>query len=288
MIDRRLALGAPTVEASSAWSADDVILYQLALGAGARPDDQREVRYVHEDRLVVLPTFAAVAASTASTLAIRGPGLDLDLRRVLHVEQELDVFRAVPPVAEVTNRARVESIEDRGRDARIVVAVETTLADGGLLATNRFHLLARGEGGEGGDGGDGDPQAIRKDRHAATADGPPDLTVVTTTMPQQAAWFRLCSDRTPVHVDPAAAAAAGLPRPPLQGLCTWGVIGKMLIDRCLDGDGSAVRRYRARFTGMVFPGETLESQIRSDGRTIAAEVTVRERGTRAMSAVLEV
>ncbi len=282
MIDPGLVLGAPIVTSSSVWSADDVILYQLALGAGARPDDQREVRYVHEDQLVVLPTFAAVPASTASTLAIRGPGLDLDLRRVLHVGQELDVHLPVPPVAEATNRARVESVENRGRDARIVVAVETTLADGRLLATNRFHLLARGEGGF------GVPDVGRTDREADAMDGPPDLTVVTTTMPQQAAWFRLCSDRTPVHVDPAAATAAGLPRPTLQGLCTWGVIGKMLIDRCLDGDVPAVRRYRARFTGMVFPGETLESHIRTDGRTIAAEVTVQDRGAPAMSVVLGV
>lgn len=280
MIDPALALAAPAVTASSAWSADDVILYQLALGAGARPDDPREVRYVHEDQLVVLPTFAAVPASRASTLAARGPGLDLDLRRVLHVEQELEVFQAVPPSAEVTNRALVESVEDRGSDARIVVAVETALADGGLLATNRFHLLARDVGGF------GDPNGAQRGRIARATNGSADLVVLTKTLPQQAALFRLCSDRTPVHVDPAAAIAAGLPGPPLQGLCTWGVIGKTLIDECLDGDCRAVRRYRAQFTGMVFPGETLESRIRTDGRTIAAEVTVQERGTRAMSVVL--
>lgn len=281
MIDPGLALGAPSVTTSSAWCADDVILYQLALGAGARPDDAREVRYVHEDRLAVLPTFASVPASTASTLAVRGPGLDLDLRRVLHVEQELELFRPIPPSADVTNRAGVESVQDRGRDARIVVAVDTLLADGALLATNRFHLLATGAGGF------GRPSAAPTRSTALTTDRPPELVVRTATLPQQAALFRLCSDRTPVHIDPAAARAAGLPKPTLQGLCTWGVIGKMLIDECLGGDHLAIRRYRARFTGMVFPGETLESRIRTEGRTVVAEVTVPDRGARAMSVELE-
>lgn len=281
MIDPGVALGAPPVTTSSGWSADDVILYQLALGAGTPPDDIGEVRYVYERGLAVLPTFASVPASTASALAIRGPGLDLDLRRVLHVEHELVVSRPVPPAAEVTNRAQVVSIDGRGNDARIVVEVETLLTGGALMARNRFHLLALGEGSS------ALPTPPRRPPSSRGHDRPPDLVVRTPTLPQQAAMFRLCSDRTPVHVDPATAIAVGLPRPSLQGLCTWGVIGKMLVTECLGGDHLAVARYRARFTGMVFPGETLESRVWVEGHTLIAEVTVVEREARSMSVEME-
>ena len=45
-------------------------------------------------------------------------------------------------------------------------------------------------------------------------------------------------DRNPLHFDPEFAAAAGLPRPILHGLCTYGMTCKAMVDALLDGDTS--------------------------------------------------
>ena len=57
-IDPAVAIGAEIGEVSFAWTSSDVLLYHLALGAG--PD---ELRYTYERDLVVVPTFATVAAN---------------------------------------------------------------------------------------------------------------------------------------------------------------------------------------------------------------------------------
>lgn len=52
---------------------------------------------------------------------------------------------------------------------------------------------------------------------------------------------------------------------------------KAVVDTLLDGDVSRVRSYATRFTGVVFPGETLRIRMwRSEGR-IQVTVTAVER-----------
>ncbi len=82
----------------------------------------------------------------------------------------------------------------------------------------------------------------------------------------------------------------GLDRPTLQGLCTWGLVAKAVVDGCLCGDVDAIRDYRATFTGIVFPGETLEVRVSTVAQagttTISADVIVVERDAPAMSATV--
>jgi acyl dehydratase len=39
------------------------------------------------------------------------------------------------------------------------------------------------------------------------------------------------------------------------------MVCKAVVDALLDGDVTQVRGYRARFAGIVFPGETLRTQV---------------------------
>ena len=105
----------------------------------------------------------------------------------------------------------------------------------------------------------------------------PDRTGSVTLIPQQAFIYRLSGDRNPLHVDPEVAARAGFDRPLLHGLCTYGVACKSLVDLMLDGDVAAVRQYRARFTGPVFPGDTLEISLWREANQVVASVGTRER-----------
>ena len=60
-IDPSVAVGADLPEQPFTWTADEVLLYHLALGAGADPMAPGELRYATERDLQVLPTFALVA-----------------------------------------------------------------------------------------------------------------------------------------------------------------------------------------------------------------------------------
>ena len=276
-IDPALAVGATLPETEISWTSSDVLLYHLALGAGGSPTDARELRYAYEQDLQVLATFAVVATSLGVTEAPRVsyPGIEIDLARVLHGTQRVDVHRPLPVEGSATAVQRVVNVYDKGSAAVVVTETAVTDADGAPLWTNTSSIFARGEGGFGGERGPSG-KLERPDRE-------PDATVITPTLPQQALWYRLLGDRNPLHVDPAFAAAAGFPAPILHGLATYGIVCKALTDALLDGDASRVRGFGVRFAGVVYPGETLRTQAWADGDRYLVSTTVVERDAPALA-----
>jgi acyl dehydratase len=111
--------------------------------------------------------------------------------------------------------------------------------------------------------------------------------VSSPTLPQQALLYRVASgDRNPLHADPGFASFAGYERPILHGLCTYGIVGKAVVDRSLDGDVGAMSRFRARFSGVVFPGETVLTRIWDDEDGLIVEASVEERAATVLSGIV--
>jgi acyl dehydratase len=270
-IDPAVAIGAELPEQSFAWTEDDVLLYHLALGAGAGNTETRELRLATEKGLRVLPTFALVAPAfnMFEPPAVRLPGIDLDLASVLFGGQELVVHRPLPVEGRATLRARVADVQDKGSAAVVVHECEGVGDDGEPLFTTRSSLFAHGAGGFGGERG----SAAR----VVVPETEPDLDVTTPTLPQQALLYRLCGDRNPLHSDPEFAATAGFDRPILHGLCSYGMACKTLVDHLLDGDPTPVASFSARFAGVVYPGETLRTRAWRRERDWAVSTTVVER-----------
>jgi acyl dehydratase len=252
-----------------------VIRYHLALGAGSPECAGTELRYVHEQVLQVLGTFAVVPASAAAAIANTAPGLSYDPGLVLHGEHEIELFGVLPVAGESTNRARIDAVYDKRSAAHVVVEVDTELADGRLVARNRFRLIVAGAGGFG-----GDPGPVRAPEDTTRA---PDAEYHLPTLPQQAALYRMSGDRTPLHVDPAVARAAGFERPTLQGLCTWAMVAKAMVDGELDGDAARLTGFAARFAGPVYPGETLRIRTWRDDDGMRVQADVAERAAPALT-----
>ncbi|MCG8919895.1 3-alpha,7-alpha,12-alpha-trihydroxy-5-beta-cholest-24-enoyl-CoA hydratase [Actinokineospora sp. PR83] len=269
-IDPGVALGARLPDVDHRWSPVDVQRYHLALGAGSDPFDPRELRYAHEDGLRVLPTYGALVPSLGmfDPPALTLPGVTADLSRVLHGGQAVSVRLPLPTEGEVRVERSLTQLWDKGSSAVLVVD-SVAHAPAGPLWTSRSTLVVRGLGGFGGDRG---PKAERW-----TPPGPPDLTVDSVTLPQQALLYRLCGDRNPLHADPAFARAAGFPAPILHGLCTYGVVCKALVGAVLDGDPDPVTDFGARFTGVVYPGETLRTRAWLSESSLRARTTVPAR-----------
>lgn len=270
-IDPSVAIGAELPAVQFGWTASDVLLYHLALGAGANPTDPRELRYATETDLQVLPTFAVVAPTVHATEPPRVsyPGIEIDLAKVLHGTQRIDLHGALPAQGKATAVTRVADIYDKGSAAVVVTETLVSDLDGEPLWTNTSSIFARGEGGFGGQRGPSSSTG-RPERE-------PDAVLSTATLPQQALWYRLLGDRNPLHSDPAFAAAAGFPAPILHGLGTYGIVCKTLVDEFLDGDVTRVRSFGVRFAGVVFPGETLRTLAWREDDRIVVETSVAER-----------
>ncbi|MGX1673030.1 MaoC/PaaZ C-terminal domain-containing protein [Streptomyces sp. NPDC055400] len=268
-IDAAKAVAAEPRSAEITWDHKDIQLYHLGLGAGTPATDPDELRYTLESRLHVLPSFATVAGAGMGVVGgLSAPGIEVNLAHVLHGGQSVELHRPIPVKGSATSTSRVAAVYDKGKAAILVLRTEVADADGPLW-TSDAQIFVRGEGGFGGDRG--------PTTRLEAPTGEPDRTVDRPVREDQALLYRLSGDWNPLHADPEFAKLAGFDRPILHGLCSYGMTLKAVVDTLLDGDVSRVRSYATRFTGVVFPGETLRIRMwRSEGR-IQVTVTAVER-----------
>ena len=261
VIDPRTALGTPLPARTYRWTELDVLRYQLALGAGPE-----HLHWSYERDLRVLPTFPALAPSAGmfDPPALLFPGVHVDLTRVLHASQAVVLDGPLPTSGTVTLHPRVVEVWDKGTAAVLVHETTATDAGGARLYRCRSTLYCKGEGGFGGERGPSTRPAPVPERAA-------DASLTVPTLPQQALLYRLCGDRNPLHADPEFAAAAGFERPILHGLATYGMTTMAIMDALTLED---VREVAASFTGVVYPGETLDVLLwRDDDRIRYAATT---------------
>ncbi|MDI3422198.1 MaoC/PaaZ C-terminal domain-containing protein [Streptomyces sp. B-S-A12] len=137
-----------------------------------------------------------------------------------------------------------------------------------------WSLFAPGCGGFDGDRGPSTP---------ARAEGPTTRRLSVDTHHRQAALYRLLGDRHAMHIDPAAARAAGMPRPFLHGLCSLAAT-TLALARRLGTHPAELLELEARFTAPVFPGDSLDVSVLADpGADSEARFEATTEGRRALS-----
>ena len=254
----------------------DVVLY--ALGVGAKVD---ELDYLYEARgPKVLPTFAVVP-SFAAMLSVAGD-LGANPMMILHGEQKVILHRAIPSQATLKTTSEVKGIYDKGKGALVVVEARTVDDKGEPVFDNVFSIFVRGEGGFGGDRG---PEAPKADPPARA----PDFEVIEATTREQALLYRLSGDVNPLHADPNMAKLGGFDRPILHGLCTFGHAGRAVLKGACGGDPARLRSFGARFSGVVFPGDTLTTRgWKGDGGAFIVSTTTQDGKVVLSNAIAEV
>ena len=226
----------------------DVMLYALGIGA-------RELPFIFERDLKVIPTFAVIPAFPA-LMGLSG-GVEINPVMILHGEQGFKILKPIPTSGSLTTSGVVSGVYDKGKGALVTIDSTTVDAGGETVFTNTSGVFIRGAGGFGGERG---PEAGNQAPERA-----PDKTVSDTTLDIQAAIYRLSGDRNPLHIDPGFAAMAGYDRPILHGLCSFGFAGRAVMAAFCDNDPSRFVGLSVRFSGVVFPGDTITTEMWDEG-----------------------
>jgi len=257
----------------------DVMLYALGIGLGADPMDEKELAFVYERGLKVVPTAATVLAAGGRARdggqAPRPPGhrvSNINFLMVVHGEQKVELHRPLPASGAFTATSRTIGAYDKGADKGAVVINETvwTSEAGEKVATLTGSTFARGDGGFGG------PSEGAPAPHPTPTRGP-DLSLDFATRPDQALIYRLNGDRNPLHADPEIARKAGFERPILHGLCTYGITCRAILQAITAFDPEPILSHQVRFSAPVIPGDTLTVDLWREGKEIAFEARVKAR-----------
>jgi acyl dehydratase len=225
----------------------DVILYALGVGCGT--DD---LQFTYERDLKVLPTFAVIPSFPA--MMNLGGAMDVNPAMVLHGEQRIELHAEIPTSGTITTTPTIKAVYDKIKGAVVVVETDSVDSTGKLLFRNQSSIFVRGEGGFGGDRGPSGARNVPPDRK-------PDQSIAYKTLPNQALLYRLSGDMNPLHADPDFAKMGGFDVPILHGLCTYGFAGRAVLKAFAGNDPSRVKSFEVRFSGVVFPGETITADM---------------------------
>ena len=254
-----------------AYSAKDTILYALGVGVGADPLDLKELPFVYEKGLRIIPSQASVMAYPGAWLA--EPALEIDFVKVLHGEQGIVFERPLEPTATIRGEYEVLGVDDKGPGKGAVIYFEKRILDareGAIICRVRSTYFLRGDGGC---GSWKQPAAVP----SALPERAPDRVIDVPTMPRQALIYRLNGDYNPVHIDPAVAAKAGFAKPILHGLCTFGIACFGVVQHLCAGDPARLAEIFVRFSRPVYPGETIRLELFEEGTQWRFRARTKER-----------
>jgi 3-hydroxyacyl-CoA dehydrogenase/3a,7a,12a-trihydroxy-5b-cholest-24-enoyl-CoA hydratase len=255
------------------YTSNQVILYALAVGCSLRQPNALRFLYENHEQFSALPTFAVIPAQslTMSIMSSGKLGISLDLVRILHGEQYVELYQPLPTSGTVTLKGKIVDVLDKGSGAVVIYDVEMFDETEKLIALNQFVIFSVGSGGFGG-------KKVSEQQRPALP--PPqrqaDQISRETTTIDQAALYRLTGDENPLHIDPSFASTAGFSRPILHGLCSFGYAARHVLHAYANDDPALFKAIKVRFTKPVEPGQTIETHMWREGNRIFFEAKVPE------------
>lgn len=270
-VDVQKLMARPFLNLEHPYSKKDTILYALGVGLGADPTDERQLRFVYEENLRMLPTMPVILGYPG--FWAKEPDTGINWRKLVHAEQSFVLHKPIKPEGVAIGTNRISGIYDKGSEKGALLCQERNVLDketGELLATVHQVTMLRGDGGCGGLPGSPPPPHAIPERK-------PDAVCDLATMPQAALIYRLNGDYNPLHADPPVARAAGFDRPILHGLCTMGVACHAVLRGLLDYDIDRFKSMRVRFTAPVFPGDVIRTELWRDDDIVSFRSSVPAR-----------
>uniref|UniRef100_A0A8C4RW04 Peroxisomal multifunctional enzyme type 2 n=1 Tax=Erpetoichthys calabaricus TaxID=27687 RepID=A0A8C4RW04_ERPCA len=266
------AIGKVLPKMNFTYSSIQSILYALGVGMSTKEPDHLKFLYERHEEFSCFPTFGVIPsqASMMNGGLSDIPGLQIDMSRLLHGEQYLELCRPLPTSGTLTSQTTVADILDKGSGALIILDVHTYDGEN-LLCYNQYSLFIVGAGGFGGKRTSEKVKGTVKPPNRA-----PDAVVTDVTSQDQAALYRLSGDWNPLHIDPNFAAMAGFEKPILHGLCSFGYAARHVLKQYADNDILKFKAIKVRFMKPVIPGQSLQTEMWQEGSRIHFQMKVKE------------
>ena len=212
--------------------------------------------------VVAHPMFPVCLEWPAVLAAGRLPGHEAstakERARGVHAAHDVRIHRPIRAGMRLVTRATVAGIEAKAPGAVHTTRLDTVDEASGELIARSFNIgIYRGVAIE------GEPRV----------DDAPPPPIGAATSGRGAVWqldvpanaahvYTECARIwNPIHTDRAFALSAGLPDIILHGTATMAMAVSKLVDECLDGDPTRVRRLGGRFAAMVLMPSTLTLEV---------------------------
>ena len=228
----------------------------------------------------VLPTFGVVPYfNTRLPWKLEELLPNYEPTQLLHGEQYLEIRKhPIPTAGKLITYPRLLRVVDKQKAAVVTTAFTTRDEETGEdIFYNESSAYIRGAGGY----STGNSLPISQSSPETHLNQPPiaspkrkaDAIRQERTTEEQAVYYRLNGDYNAVHVDPSVARQGGFTRPILHGLCFFGLAGKHVFQQY-----GQIENIRARFAGIVLPGQTLRTEMWRERHQVVFQMIVVETG----------
>jgi acyl dehydratase len=180
-----------------------------------------------------------------AALALRAVLPPAVTRRGVHATHDLRLGRLPRAGDRLRTTATVIRVAPRPSGALVVIRFETVDAEGALVSATDHGTVYRGVACEPAGAEDGGPRPV-------APSGPRWSATVAVAADLARAYSEASRIWNPIHTDPAAARAAGLPDVLLHGTASLALALSAVLAREADGDPARVRRVTARFGAPVW------------------------------------
>lgn len=204
------------------------------------------------------PLFAVRPLVTVLFAAILDEEVGIDLKRLVHGEQDMRFYAPIRVGDVVSASAVIDAIEERSSGETLLL-VQRLERDGQLVCEANSNLFVRAldppskkgdaaRAASTSSAGTSSPQVIHEEREDINRD-------------QSLRYADASGDHNPLHKDPEFAKAAGLPDVILHGLCTMAIASRAVIQGPCNGNLQELSRLSVRFAKPVFPGQVLTTRV---------------------------
>uniref|UniRef100_A0A1B0AFB6 Peroxisomal multifunctional enzyme type 2 n=1 Tax=Glossina pallidipes TaxID=7398 RepID=A0A1B0AFB6_GLOPL len=260
------------------YSAKDLILYALGIGATVKNANDLKFLYENDPDFHAIPSFfvlpGLLLSLTTNLVASGLPEGKADLTNILHGEQYLEICDEVSTSGNLTSTGQVFDIMDKSTGAVVVTNTNSFDENGRLLIKNQSSIFVVGAGKFGGKKNpiDGVIPIVPAPKRS------PDATIRYNTSVDQAALYRLSGDLNPLHIDPNFSMMAGFKTPILHGLCSMGFSVRAILAKYANNNPSLFKCVKVRFAAPVIPGQTLQIDMWKESKRIHFVTSVVETG----------
>ncbi len=246
----------------------------LAFANAIDEDNPHYLDTDREDGVVAHPSFVIKILRGLSPKILIDPDLNADLTFMVHGEQAYRWHAPIRPGDQIRLEGTIRDIENKSSGQVLRVAQRMLVGDTCVVA-GEAALFFRGFGPESAPRSNAPTNAPTKAPSNGSATKrtipapfrprPDDITllhsgVVLVSEEQPRRYAEASGDFNPIHLDPEAAAKAGLPGVILHGTCTLAYATSSLVNEVLDGDPARLESLSVRFSRTV----SVPNQITTD------------------------